>query len=125
MLTILNVAYPLAPVSSGAVGGAEQVLSMLDSALVAHGHQSIVIAASGSATAGKLIELPAVPDKIDNTARARAWQACRDAIRLALNENAIDVVHLHGSDFYEYLPSGGCSVLATIHLPISWYPPNI
>ncbi|TIU34927.1 MAG: glycosyltransferase family 4 protein, partial [Mesorhizobium sp.] len=33
-LTVLNVAYPLAPVGPDAVGGAEQVLSALDRALV-------------------------------------------------------------------------------------------
>ena len=33
-MTVLNVAYPLAPVGPDAVGGAEQVLSALDAALV-------------------------------------------------------------------------------------------
>ena len=34
-LTVLQVAYPLAPVSRDAVGGAEQIVSMLDRAVVA------------------------------------------------------------------------------------------
>ena len=38
-LTILSVAYPLAPVGPDAVGGAEQVLSQLDHALTAAGHR--------------------------------------------------------------------------------------
>jgi len=40
MLKVLNVAFPLAPVGGNAVGGAEQVLSMLDRALVDRGHES-------------------------------------------------------------------------------------
>ena len=40
MLKVLNVAFPLAPVGPNAVGGAEQVLSMLDRALVDRGHES-------------------------------------------------------------------------------------
>ena len=37
-LTVLSVAYPLAPVGPDAVGGAEQVLSAVDRALAAAGH---------------------------------------------------------------------------------------
>ena len=33
-LTVLSVAYPLAPVGADATGGAEQVLSLLDGGLV-------------------------------------------------------------------------------------------
>src|SRR5437868_846241 len=39
-LTVLNVAYALAPVADDAVGGSEQVLLMLDRALVEAGHHS-------------------------------------------------------------------------------------
>src|SRR3954447_19417870 len=47
-LTVLSVAYPLAPVSQDAVGGAEQMLSHLDHALVRAGHRSIVVASGVS-----------------------------------------------------------------------------
>ena len=42
-LTVLSVGYALAPVGPDAVGGAEQILSALDRALVTAGHRSIVI----------------------------------------------------------------------------------
>ncbi|TIS04832.1 MAG: glycosyltransferase family 4 protein, partial [Mesorhizobium sp.] len=64
-LTVLNVAYPLAPVGLDAVGGAEQVLSMLDHALVRQGHQSIVVACRGSSAAGTLVETPAETGALD------------------------------------------------------------
>ena len=67
-LSILSVAYPLALVGPNAVGGAEQVLSALDHALVGAGHTSIVVAADGSETAGTLIPLPRVQGPADEQA---------------------------------------------------------
>ena len=46
--TILSVAYPLTDVGIDAVGGSEQILTMLDTALTTAGHRSLVIAAEGS-----------------------------------------------------------------------------
>src|SRR5947208_15449816 len=54
-LTVLNIGYALAPVGPDVAGGAEQVLSALDHALVAAGHRSIVVAPEGSQTAGALV----------------------------------------------------------------------
>src|SRR5437879_5228873 len=121
-LTVLSVAYPLAPVGRNQVGGAEQILSALDRALVAAGHASLVIAAEGSETAGQLIGLPRCHRALEEHALHAAQQHCRNAIRATLAEHAVDVVHMHGIDFHKYLPSAGPAVLATLHLPVSWYP---
>lgn len=121
-LTVLSVAYPLAPVGPDTVGGAEQVLSALDRALVASGHRSIVIACAGSTVAGELLEIPRVPPAIDGAALALRHAAIRASIAEALRTRPIDVVHLHGLDFAAYLPPPGPSVLATLHLPPEWYP---
>jgi hypothetical protein len=120
-LTILSVAYPLAPVGPDAVGGAEQVLGHLDRALVAAGHRSIVVAQAGSDVAGELVPVPAETGALDDAARERAWGRHRAAIAAALQRWPIDLVHLHGIDFANYVPSG-VPVLATLHLPPSWYP---
>jgi len=32
-----------------------------------------------------------------------------------------DLIHLHGVDFLDYLPPNGVPVVATLHLPPSWY----
>lgn len=124
-LTILNVAYPFAAVGPDAVGGAEQVLSHLDCALIAAGHQSIVVAAEGSRTFGRLVSVPGHAGSIDDAARARAGQNHREAIAATLAGEAVDVVHLHGVDFDRYLPPPPVPVLATLHLPPSWYAPSI
>ena len=116
-LTVLNVAYPLAPVGHDAVGGAEQVLHAIDCALVEAGHRSVVVACEGSRTAGRLICTPAPGGTLDSRARIGAIEQHRLAVHDALRRWSIDVVHLHGHDFDAYLPPEGPAVLATIHLP--------
>ncbi len=123
-LTILSVAYPLAPVGPDAVGGAEQVLSSLDHALVARGHRSIVVAQEGSVTAGTLVPVPAPEGTITDETREIAWETHRKAIASALEAWPIDLVHLHGIDFPNYLPDEA-PTLATLHLPLDWYPQAI
>jgi glycosyltransferase involved in cell wall biosynthesis len=123
-LTVLSVAYPLAAVGPDAVGGAEQVLSQLDRALVAAGHRSVVVARKDSGIAGTLVPVVNFEEEIDEAARQAAWQAHRRAIAGALARYAVDLVHMHGIDFHEYLPPPGLPVLATLHLPHSWYPPE-
>lgn len=123
--TVLSVAYPFAPVSTDAVGGAEQVLAMLDRALVEAGHQSLVIAAEGSRVSGELIALPPSPDCIDAAARERMHAFVRQRIAQTLAARKVDVVHLHGIDFAAYLPTEDLPVLVTLHLPLGWYPPDV
>ncbi len=124
-LTVLSVAYPFAPVSLDAAGGAEQILALLDHALMQAGHHSIVIACEGSAVQGTLVPTPRVASFIDEPARVRAWQEHRQAIQQALDRYPIDLVHMHGIDFVQYLPPPGLPVLVTLHLPPSWYPPEV
>lgn len=123
-LTVLSVAYPFAAVGPDAVGGAEQVLSALDHALAERGHRSIVIAAEGSRVAGELVAVPGEAGQIDEPARERAWSRHRQAIRAVLERAPVDVVHLHGIDFHQYLPERA-RTLATLHLPLDWYPASV
>ncbi|MBV9769938.1 MAG: glycosyltransferase [Bryobacterales bacterium] len=121
----MNVAYPLAPVGMNSVGGSEQILSLIDRQLVASGHRSIVIAQQGSETAGELIPIPAREGALNSSVLAEGQRQTRDAIRSELNHRHIDVVHLHGLDFSAYIPEQDVSVLATLHLPASWYDPGV
>lgn len=123
-LTVLSVAYPLAPVSPDAVGGAEQILAALDKALVEAGHRSLVIACEGSRVASQLLATPAETGVLDEAAKARAQGRHREAIAAALRRFPIDLVHLHGIDFAAYMPEG-VPVLVSLHLPLDWYPPAI
>ena len=120
-LTILGVAYPLAPVAPDTAGGAEQVLLALDRALTERGHRSVVVAQEGSTVHGTLVPTPTPAGPLDEAAVAAAQAHHRAAIAAAISRYRPDVVHLHGIDFAAYLPAPGVPVLATLHLPISWY----
>jgi glycosyltransferase involved in cell wall biosynthesis len=121
-LTVLSVAYPLAPVGPDAVGGSEQILHALDRALLAAGHRSIVVAMEGSEVADTLVPVPKRPGPLSNAVREAAWPAHKEAIAAALQRWPIDLIHMHGLDFWGYLPPPGPPVLVTLHLPPSWYP---
>ena len=123
-LTVLSIGYSLAPVGPDAVGGAEQILSALDRALVAAGHRSIVVAPEGSQTAGALLATAPVPASITEDARAFMHRRQRNAIGEALARWPVAVIHMHGLDFAEYLPPPGIPTLVTLHLPASFYPPH-
>jgi glycosyltransferase involved in cell wall biosynthesis len=120
-LTVLNVAYPLAPVGPDAVGGAEQVLTQIDQGLVEAGERSIVVARTGSRAAGTLVPVAAEAGILDDAAKRRAHARHRAAIAAALQRWPVDLIHLHGVDFERYLPPPGVPVLVTLHLPPSWY----
>jgi glycosyltransferase involved in cell wall biosynthesis len=121
VLTVLQVAYPFAPVSLDAAGGAEQIMALLDRALTSRGHCSIAIACKGSQTAGVLLPV-AANAPVDERARKTTRDAFRDRVAEALAHWRVDVVHMHGVDFFDYLPPSGPAVLATLHLPIDFYP---
>src|SRR5689334_21368608 len=122
-LTVLSVAYPLAPVGPDAVGGAEQVLTYLDSALVSAGHQSLVVACEGSKTSGRLFPIHVSGSSLAETLESTDTQQ-RAAIKKILAEYPVDVVHMHGLNFEKYLPAEGVPVVVTLHLPPSYYPPE-
>jgi glycosyltransferase involved in cell wall biosynthesis len=121
-LTVLSVAYPFAHVGPDGVGGAEQVLSMIDEALVAAGHRSIVVACAGSTCAGELVTVPGPRRKIDAGVRRATCDLLRRTIDGVARDARVDVVHAHGVDFHEYLPRAAVPVLVTLHLPLSCYP---
>ncbi len=110
---VLSIAFPDVPVGTAVSGGAEQILSILESGLSARGHRSLVIAAKGSRVTGELIETPG-PDT--------SPQTYRNAIESVLARDRIDLIHFHGLDFSRYLPECEIPMLATLHLPVSFYP---
>ena len=121
-LTVLNVAYPYAPVGDAAVGGAEQILGDLDCALLCNGYRSLVVACDGSNTAGTLFAAPMPRGLLDEA--DRPWWRARyqREIDSALASCQVDLIHCHGFDFHEYIFPVNVPVLVTLHMPVSWYP---
>lgn len=128
-LTILQVAFPFAPVGPDAVGGAEQVLGLIERGLPRFGHRAVVVACTGSAANGPLVPTP-LPTPlpkglITEAVQAKVHAAHAAAIEAALRRWRVDLVHMHGIDFHHYLPPPGVPVLVTLHLPPAWYPPEV
>jgi glycosyltransferase involved in cell wall biosynthesis len=123
-LTVLNVAYPLAAVSEATAGGAEQVLLTLDCGLVQHGHHSLVLAAAGSRCHGLLIPVEIPSGNLDQHAKQEARRQFRVALNHALDRHSVDIIHMHGIDFHEYLPNCDLPIVVSLHLPLSWYEPR-
>jgi len=124
-LVVLNVAYPFAPTGPCASGGAEQLLTRLDAALARSGHESFVMACEGSVTEGILLATPKPSSLLDEAERHRIHEQYRFTLQTFLEKWPIDLIHMHGADFYQYLPAPGVPVLVTLHLPVDQYPEAI
>lgn len=124
-LVVLNVAHPFARVAPDAFGGPEQTVARLDAELVQSGHESFVMACDGSVIEGILLATPKPSGRLDPAERQRIHAQYRFTLQTFLEKWPIDLIHMHGSDFYEYLPSTGIPVLATLHLSPEQYPESI
>ncbi|HEX5412588.1 MAG TPA: glycosyltransferase [Terriglobia bacterium] len=124
MLTILNVAYPLAPVGFGTAGGSEQIIALLDAALTEGGHRSIVVGCVGSEVKGSLVATSCRREYFRES-RSDLYAEYRAAIWRSILRYKPDVIHLHGIDVHNYVPPAGLPALITLHLPPEWYSPNV
>ena len=120
-MNVLSVGYPLARISESTAGGAEQILLMLDKALVRLGHRSLVLAPAGSQCHGLLLPVSRPAGALDEDAKRESRRQFKRELEKALRKFPIDVVHMHGLDFNHYLPTGDIPVIVTLHLPLSWY----
>jgi glycosyltransferase involved in cell wall biosynthesis len=121
-LTILFIAYPFAPVKEDTAGGAEQILLTLDEAVTIRGDKSIVIAMEDSSVYGELITTPAEKEILTWEEHTVVHSVHLNNINYALNNYKVDLIHMHGIDFKEYLPDVDIPILITVHLPYEWYP---
>src|SRR4051794_22095860 len=96
-MRILSVAFRDMTVGTAQGGGAEMILSILEQGLVERGHESHVVARQGSQVAGQLL------GDMQDIGR-------------------YDLIHFHGLDFPNHLPQTTVPMLATLHLPVAYYP---
>lgn len=64
------------------------------------GRRSLVVALPGSSVSGQLVP----------------------TIEEALRQHSVDLIHFHGLDFNDYVPETNVRMMATLHLPLAWYP---
>ena len=117
-MTILSVAFALLPVSEHAAGGSEQILWHVERGIVNAGYRSLVVAAKGSSVHGCLLPTPCAGCEITDEIRRAAHRTHRRAIQALLETSSVDLIHFHGLDFPEYIPTGGPPMHATLHLPV-------
>ena len=118
-MRILTVAYPFAAVAPDSVGGAEQVAFQVAEALRRRGHESLLLAREDSQFPGTLLAIQRAAGPLnERSVREPIYRRLRQLI----SETDADLIHFHGIDFFEYLPSNSRPTLVTLHLPIDWYP---
>ncbi len=124
-LSILYVAYPLLAVTEESAGGAEQMLLAVEREMNARGHRTTVAAAEGSRVCGELLATGAPacgPDQYD--ARERE-QTNRILDYLGSHGDEFDLIHDESGSFFRHAEECPVPVLATLHLPRSFYPKEL
>jgi glycosyltransferase involved in cell wall biosynthesis len=123
-MNILNIAYPFSPVSKVSAGGAEHIVRLLDAAVFKSELRSFVIAHQQSEIKGKHYFVPERDGDI-NSIKDSVYREYRNLISKVLVKENINLIHMHGLDFYEYLPETSIPILVTLHLPPSYYPETV
>ncbi len=113
-MTILLAAYPFAGIGEEAVGGAEQILTILKGGLTRAGYRALVVAADNTPLG-----------LLDERALEAGWRRHSKAIRDKLSRFRVDLLHMHGVDFHRYMPACDIPLLTTLHLPSEFYPDNV
>lgn len=126
MARILYVAYPLLQVHDESAGGAEQILWTLEREMARGGkHTTTVAASTGSRVSGELFSTGNPCTQPDDYERRRAAHEDRviELVRRCVREGkAFDLIHDHSGSFWRRAAEIDAPVLATLHLPHSFYP---
>jgi glycosyltransferase involved in cell wall biosynthesis len=124
---ILYVAYPLLTVSEESAGGAEQMLWTLEREMAARGIHTTVAASAGSRISGELFvtgEPCSVPDDFERRNREHQDKIVEFISARAQQGKPFDLIHDKSGSFWPRAGEIDAPVLATLHLPRSFYPPH-
>ncbi|HLK07039.1 MAG TPA: glycosyltransferase [Candidatus Angelobacter sp.] len=126
MARILYIAYPLLQVNDESAGGAEQILWTLEREVARGGeHTTTVAASAGSRVSGELFSTGNACTEPDDYERRRSEHEDKiiDFVRRRVREGkAFDPIHDHSGSFWKRAAEVDTHVLATLHLPRSFYP---
>lgn len=121
--SVLLVSYPMLPVSDASCGGAEQMLWVLERELANRGVKTAVAACDESCVTGELIATGTAPEQSD-AFDCRAVEHNRK-IEQTLRRRSFDIVHDKSGFWWENAGPSSAPVLATLHLPRSFYPERL
>jgi glycosyltransferase involved in cell wall biosynthesis len=122
---ILYVAYPLLTVSRESAGGAEQVLWTLEREMARRGVESAVAASAGSQVTGELFATGEPCIELDDLERRNLEHQDRivEFVRRCAREGRpFSLIHDQSGSFWRRAAEVDVSMLATLHLPRSFYP---
>jgi glycosyltransferase involved in cell wall biosynthesis len=125
MARILYVAYPLLQVHEESAGGAEQILWTLEREAARAGAHTTVAASAGSRVSGELFSTGQPCTQPDDYERRRTEHEDRIVEfvrRRACEGKAFALIHDHSGSFWKRAAEIDAPVLATLHLPRSFYP---
>ncbi len=127
-LRILYTAYPLLPVNEDSCGGAEQALATVEAEIARRGHWTAVAGCDSSRAVGNVVATGPAPlhcDQYQQRETEHTQRVLRFLNGSALSGDAVDLVHDHSGSFWRYAAGVGAPVLATLHLPRSFYPAGV
>lgn len=125
MSRILYIAYPLLQVHDESAGGAEQILWTLEREMARTGIHTTVAASAGSRVNGELFSTGQPCTQPDDYERRRVEHENRivEFVKRRTHEGkAFDLIHDHSGSFWRRAAEVDVAVLATLHLPRSFYP---
>ncbi|HXA86384.1 MAG TPA: glycosyltransferase [Candidatus Dormibacteraeota bacterium] len=125
MARILYIAYPLLQVFDESAGGAEQILWTLEREMAHGGELTAVAASAGSRVSGELFSTGEPCRQPDDYERRRIEHEDRvvDFVHQCAREGkAFDLIHDMSGSFWKRAAEIDAPVLATLHLPRSFYP---
>jgi glycosyltransferase involved in cell wall biosynthesis len=125
MARILYVAYPLLQVSEESAGGAEQILWALERDIARNDACTTVAASAGSRVSGELCstgEPCTQPDDYERRRIEHEDRVVKFVRRQAREGKAFDLIHDMSGSFWKRAAEIDVPVLATLHLPRSFYP---
>jgi len=120
-LSILYISYPLLAISEASAGGAEQMLLTLEQEMATRGHRTTVAACAGSKISGRLLatgDAAGSPDAFETREREHSE---RILAYLHQHPNEFDLIHDESGSFFRHADQCPAPVLATLHLPRSFY----
>ena len=118
-MKILFVSYPMLPVSDASCGGAEQMLWTLEREMASRGHKTAVAGCEGSRVSGELVATGIAPTEPDAFEKRAAEHS--EPVIAAANAGNFDLIHDKSGFFWRHASRVKAPVLATLHLPRSFY----
>ncbi len=120
-LSILYIAYPLLAISDESAGGAEQMLLTLERETARRGHRTTVAACDGSRVSDRLLATGEPADAADVFEQREREHCARILDYLRDHPAEFDLIHDESGSFFRHADLCPVPVLATLHLPRSFY----